>query len=360
MSQSTSTIRTGTPPVFAGIDVGGTTIKLALVSDHGQLMATEHFATEDELGVPDAVSRMRRGLERLCATANLNFSDIAAIGLGTPGTMDIPNGLILEPPNLPGWKNFPIVEHLQQACDNKLVAFANDAGAAAYGEFWVGSGQIHDSIVMFTLGTGVGGGIILHGKSVDGGHSHGSEFGHILIDSGPQARLCSCGQRGHLEAYASATAVVKRAQEQLQAGRPSSLKARLQGGESLSALMVAEEADKNDSFCLDLIDETAYFLALGIVSVVNIIDPECVILGGAMNFGGQKSPLGRRFLKQIQDSFCKHTFPVLAENTEICFATLGGDAGFIGAAGVARSAFYKQASPLGTSAENPDLSNQER
>ena len=124
--------------------------------------------------------------------------------------------------------------------------------------------------------------------------------------------------------------------------------------------MVAEEADKNDSFCLDLIDETAYFLALGIVSVVNIIDPECVILGGAMNFGGQKSPLGRRFLKQIQDSFCKHTFPVLAENTEICFATLGGDAGFIGAAGVARSAFYKQASPLGTSAENPDLSNEER
>lgn len=335
-------------PIFAGIDVGGTSIKLALVNDQGELLATSHFPTEDERGVPDAVQRMRSGLEALCQNYQIGFDAIRAVGLGTPGTMDIPRGLILEPPNLPGWKHFPILDALREACDQKPVVFANDAGAAAYGEFWVGSGREHDSIVMFTLGTGVGGGIIVGGESIDGGHSHGSECGHVIIESGPQARPCPCGQPGHLEAYASATAVVARASEKLRAGMPSSLNGRLQKGESLTALMVSEEANKNDDFCLELIDETAHYLALGIVSVVNVIDPECVILGGAMNFGGPQSSLGQRFLEGVTDSFRKHTFPVLAANTQISFASLGGDAGFIGAAGMARAAYYKSGGPSGT------------
>jgi glucokinase len=329
--------------VFAGIDVGGTSIKLALVNDQGELLATSHFPTEDERGVPDAVQRMRSGLEALCRRQSYRFNDIRAVGLGTPGTMDIPKGLILEPPNLPGWRHFPILDALREACDQKPVVFANDAGAAAYGEFWVGSGREHNSIVMFTLGTGVGGGIIIGGESIDGGHSHGSECGHVIIESGPQARICPCGQPGHLEAYASATAVVARAREKMQAGMPSSLDTRLQEGEPLTALMVAEEANKNDTLCLELIDETAHYLALGMVSVVNVIDPECVILGGAMNFGGPASDLGQRFLQGVTESFRKHTFPVLAANTQIRFASLGGDAGFIGAAGMARAAFYKAA-----------------
>ena len=343
----TESTSSSSKPIFAGIDVGGTTIKLALVNDQGELLATSHFPTEDELGVPNAVQRMRNGLETLCRERQIDFDAITALGLGTPGTMDIPKGLILEPPNLPGWRHFPILDTLREACDGKLVVFANDAGAAAYGEFWVGSGREHDSIVMFTLGTGVGGGIIIGDESIDGGHSHGSECGHVIIESGPQARPCPCGQPGHLEAYASATAVVNRATEKLEAGVPSSLNGRLQSGESLSGLMVAEEANQGDAFCLELIDETAHYLALGIVSVVNVIDPECVILGGAMNFGGPETSLGQRFLQGVTDSFRKHTFPVLAANTQIRFASLGGDAGFIGAAGMARAAFYKASGPQG-------------
>ena len=325
-------------PLFAGVDVGGTTIKLALVDDGGKVLAHTRFPTQDERGVPDAVTRMRKGLDQLCHQIGVEFAAITAVGLGTPGTMDLPKGLILEPPNLPGWRQFPIRQELQEACGGKPVVFANDAGAAAYGEFWVGSGRHYESIVLLTLGTGVGGGIIIGESSLDGAHSHGSECGHIIIDSGSRARRCSCGQAGHLEAYASATAVVARTAESLRSGMPSSLNRRLRTGDQLTALMIAEEAELGDALALEIVDETAGYLALGLVSIVHIIDPEAVILGGAMNFGGCETQVGQRFLKCVQDEFRRMTFPVLAENTDIAFATLGGDAGFIGAAGLARAA----------------------
>ena len=144
----------------------------------------------------------------------------------TPGTMDIPRGMFLQPHNLPHWHYFPIRDCVAEAF-GLPTAFANDANAAAYGEFWVGSGQKYHSIVMLTLGTGVGGGIIIGDLSVDGENSHGSECGHIIIDSSPTARMCGCGQPGHLEAYCSATALVKRTQELLANGRASSLTQRI-------------------------------------------------------------------------------------------------------------------------------------
>ena len=127
------------------------------------------------------------------------------------------------------------------------TTFANDANAAAYGEFWVGSGQKFHSIVLLTLGTGVGGGIIIGDLSVDGENSHGSECGHIIIDNSPTARMCGCGQPGHLEAYCSATALVKRTHELLAAGRASSLTARISPTSPLTALMIAQEADRGDA-----------------------------------------------------------------------------------------------------------------
>src|SRR5262249_35070002 len=153
------------------------------------------------------------GLERMCETiraavqaANLGMEQISAIGVATPGLMDIPAGIILDPPNLKPWQNVPVRQHIADVF--KLpTAFQNDANAAAMGEFWVGAGRQANSMVLFTLGTGVGGGIILDGKVLEGRHSHGAELGHIIIEM-TQARLCSCGRRGCLEAYASATSVV--------------------------------------------------------------------------------------------------------------------------------------------------------
>ncbi|MCO6456723.1 MAG: ROK family protein [Pirellulaceae bacterium] len=328
-------------PLYLGVDVGGTGIKIGLVDDLGRTIDFTAIATDEQRGPQDAVNRIAGACRRLLDAQGLSVQDVACIGLGTPGTMDIPQGMLLDPPNLPTWSNFPIRDRLAAAC-HRDVFFANDAGAAAYGEYWVGSGREFGSIVMLTLGTGVGGGIIIGDLSIDGENSHGSECGHIIIDSSPAARLCSCGQRGHLEAYASATALIQRTQEALARGRDSSLAERLADGEALSGLLVSREAEAGDRLAHELVMETADYLTIGVVTLIHTIDPGAVILGGAMNFGGEKSSLGRQFLQRVRDGVRARAFPVPASRVTIRFASLGGDAGYIGAAGLARVGWNRQ------------------
>ena len=329
-------------PLFLGFDVGGTNMKLGVVDDEGNVVAKTQIPTDEEAGPRDAVARSRRATDEMLRDAGLTMKDLAAIGLATPGTMDIPAGMIVHPHNLPHWYDFPIKKSVADAF-GLPVSYANDANAAAYGEFWVGSGKVYHSIVFLTLGTGVGGGIIIGDLSVDGENSHGSECGHIIIDNSPTARMCGCGQPGHLEAYCSATALVKRAEEELVAKvRKTTLAARVAKGEELTALMISEEAEIGDALSTDLIQELATWLGLGIVSLMHTIDPGAVILGGAMNFGGHDNPVGKKFIERVRSIVKKHAFPIPAARTTIDFATLGGDAGFIGAAGIARIEFHRK------------------
>lgn len=334
--------RTDVLPLFLGVDVGGTNIKIGIVDDNGLVRGQTKIPTHEERGPADAMQRVRIAADGLLQHLQLRLADLAAIGMGTPGTMDIPAGMMLEPHNLPHWFHSPVRELLSQAFGGLSVAFANDANAAAFGESWVGSGRQFHSIVMLTLGTGVGGGIILGDLSVDGENSAGSECGHIIVDSTSQARMCGCGHKGHLEAYCSATALVKRTQELLHSGKESSLHARLRDGNPLTALMIDEEAEAGDQLANEVIDEVAYWLGVGIVSLMHCIDPGAVILGGAMNFGGYSKPVGHRFLDTIRQFVRENSFPVLAKKTVIDYASLGGDAGFIGAAGIARSEFHRR------------------
>ena len=324
-----------TRPLFLGIDVGGTNIKLGVVDDAGHVVGKTHLETEEERGPADAVARTKWAAGQLLASLKLTMKDVAAVGLATPGTQDLKAGTLLHPHNLPHWFDFPIRSAVADTF-SLPVAYANDANAAAYGEFWVGSGRAFHSIVLLTLGTGVGGGIIIGDLNLEGEHSHGSECGHIIVDNSPQARMCGCGQPGHLEAYCSATALINRAQEELDRGTTTSLCSRVQAGEELSGLMIAVEAEKGDACATKLIDELATWLGLGIVSLIHCIDPGAVILGGAMNFGGHDSPLGCRFLERVRSIVRQRAFPTLAKYTVIDFARLGGDAGFIGAAGIGR------------------------
>jgi glucokinase len=322
-------------PLFLGFDVGGTNLKLGVVDDRGQAIAKTSVPTQEEQGPREAVRRARTAVNDLLGAMGLKTADLAAVGLAVPGTMDIPRGMFLQPHNLPHWHYFPIRDCVAEAFDLPTT-FANDANAAAYGEFWVGSGQKYHSIIMLTLGTGVGGGIIIGDLSIDGENSHGSECGHIIIDTSRSARMCGCGQPGHLEAYCSATALVKRVQELLESGRPSSLQSRIAPNTPLTALMIAQEADGGDSLAFEAIMELGTWLGLGCVSLMHTIDPGAVILGGAMNFGGNEDPVGRRFLEHVRGVVRKHAFPIPAQRTTIDYALLGSDAGFIGAAGIAR------------------------
>ena len=322
-------------PFFVGVDLGGTNVKVGVVDDRGRPISWLSVPTEAEKGPEDSVRRMGLAVNTAIDQAALKPSDIARVGLGSPGTMDIPAGMLIHPVNLKGWDNFPIRDRLSHHCQLP-VAFSNDAAAAAYGEYWIGSGREFHSIVLLTLGTGIGCGIIVGDLSIVGENSHGAECGHIIIDCAEDARVCGCGQPGHLEAYASATAIIKRTQEALGAGRASSLSGRLAQGARLTPKLIAEQAELDDQFCLEIVLETARYLGVGIVNLMHTIDPNGVLLGGAMTFGGHDSPLGRRFLGRIKEEVDRRAFALLAERIVIDFASLGPDAGYLGAAGIAR------------------------
>jgi glucokinase len=337
MTTQTITREEAIGPFFIGVDVGGTSIKIGVLDDLGRTLAYTSFPTEGEKDTADAIRRITNVVQHLLSSSQLELSDVAAVGLGTPGPMDIKRGYILDPTNIPGWRHYPIRDRLSEAL-GKPVTYANDANAAAFGEYWVGTGKNHPSLVMITLGTGVGGGIIIGDLSVEGENSFGSEVGHIAVEYGPDARMCPCGQPGHLEAYASATAVISRATELIQAGRPSSLREQLTKNRKLTGLQIAQAAELGDELALEVILSTADYLARGIVILMHTIDPAAIVLGGAMNFGGSQHPLGRQFLARIKLGVDRHAFPLLAQRIVIDFASLGGDAGYIGAAGLARAA----------------------
>lgn len=329
------------PPFFAGIDVGGTNIKLGVVDDLGRTIYKGKIATETEKGAEDASRRI--GLALLEALRKIGLKETGVrIGLGTPGSMDIPSGMLIAPHNLPGWVNFPIRDRVSHHCCGLPVTYTNDGIAAAYGEYWVGSGQHFDSMVLMTLGTGVGGGIIVNEQTIEGEHSHGSHCGHLVIDCTEQARMCACGRPGHLEGYASGTAVVNRTREALADYPQSSLHKRLTKGEELTPLMISQEAEKGDEFCYEIVMQTARYLGAGVVSAAHLIDPDGIVLGGAVNFGGPESALGRKFLEVVREQMHRLAFPVVAQKVVIDFARLGGDAGYIGAAGIARLKFKQE------------------
>ena len=328
------------PPFFLGVDIGGTNIKVGLLDDAGKTVGFEQIPTRESLGPEQAVVRCAETCRDLAASANLELNDICRAGLGAPGPMCLQRGLFLDPVNLPNWHNFKIREALADAL-GLPVSFVNDANAAAFGEYWIGTGEKFKSLALFTLGTGVGGGLISDGELIHGVNSFGSETGHIIVDSRPDARLCVWGGgRGHLEAYGSASAVAARTSEKILEGATSSLRSVLDENRAITAKLVYEHALAGDGLALDIVDETAFYMGVGTACVVHAFDPGIVVLGGAMNFGGKECKIGQRFLKGIVDEFRQRTFPNVMEGTTIDFATLGGSAGYIGAAGFARREYH--------------------
>lgn len=328
-------------PYFLGIDVGGTNIKIGIVDNLGRTLAFKSIPTEEPTGPEPAIQRAATTCRELAASIGARPQDIPSAGLGTPGPMCLQRGLMLNPTNLPHWQNFKVREAFQEALQMP-VSFVNDANAAAFGEYWVGTGAEYDSLALLTLGTGVGGGLIVDGRLINGRNSFGSEIGHIVVDSRSDARLCVWGGgRGQLEAYASASGVAARASEGVLSGVTSSLSRILEQSKPLTSKHVYEAALEGDGFALEIIDETAFYLGIGTTCVVHSIDPGVVVFGGAMDFGGQHCAIGQRFLKRITEEFHRRTFPNVAEGTKIEFATLGGAAGYIGAAGIAHQEFHQ-------------------
>ena len=321
-------------PLFLGVDVGGTNIKLGLVDDQGRTLAYRSIPTEAERGADDACQRMAQAMQQLQDDAGATKADVARAGLATPGPIDLKTGYVVSPGNLPEWWDFPIRDRLSELCGFP-VRFANDANAAAFGEFWCGAGKDIHSMVLLTLGTGIGGGIVVGDLLIEGAYGCGGECGHILIDPSDDAPKDSLDKTGSLEAYCCSYGVTGRAQAGLTSGRESSLAQVAQGGD-LTPLDVAQAAEAGDALAREVVMETAHWLGIGIVTLIHAIDPDNVVLGGAMTFGGAGHPLGEEFLQAVVDTTRPRLLPPLRETLRIDFAQLGGDAGYIGAAGLAR------------------------
>jgi glucokinase len=318
-----------TAPLFVGLDVGGSAMKAGVVDDSGRALASVSLPTEAYRGQEFGLDRMCESIRQAVAAANLKVEEIAGIGVATPGTMDIPAGVILDPPNLKPWRNVPVRSHIHKVF-GLPTAFQNDANAAAQGEFWAGVGRDAHSMVLFTLGTGVGGGIIIGDLVVEGEHSHGAELGHMKIEM-TNPRQCGCGRWGCLEAYASATAVVKRAQEALaQPGVRSALSKATNKAGGMTARDIFDASAGGDALADKIVEDTAFYLAIGTTNLLHTIDPEMVVFGGGMVAAGES------FLERIRKHVHQLAFPVPAQKATICYAHLGSDAGFIGAAACAR------------------------
>ncbi|MEM8943901.1 MAG: ROK family protein [Planctomycetota bacterium] len=321
-------------PLFLGVDVGGTNIKLGLVDDDGRTVGYHSIPTKVESGPDAAVDRIAEGIDQVLQHAGANRSDVARIGVATP-TADIHTGKISEPGNLPGWWHFPIRDRVYEAC-GVAVRYANDANAAAFGEFWGGAAADYHSMVMLTLGTGVGGGIIIGDLLIEGANSMGGECGHIIIDPRDEARVDSFEKTGSLEAYCGAYAIVGRTNDALDAGRESSLAETRANKPQITPLDISKAAEAGDEFAREIVMETARYLAIGIVTFCHTIDPDSIVIGGGVNFGGAGHPLGEEFMQRIRDETRPRLLSAVRDKLHIDFAKLGGDAGYVGAAGLAR------------------------
>lgn len=323
-------------PLYLGIDIGGSSVKAGLVDDDGTVWARTRAPLDLTAGLDNGLETVFHAVDQLF-DERLHLRDVQAVGVASPGTMDIPAGVVFHPFNLPGWENLPLRDIIGERL-GKPAVLQNDANAAALGEYWVGAASTAGSLLFWTLGTGVGGGIVINGQLLEGAHSHAGECGHIVLQT-DGGRPSQFGMHGSLECYAGGKALVARCREALAGGRASLIVDLAGPGGEIAPRLIADAAERGDALANELILETARYLGVGTASLMNVLNPEIVLIGGAMTFGGAASELGRRFLERVREEVRARAFPIPAARTQVEFARLGNNAGFIGAAACARQQY---------------------
>lgn len=320
--------------VIVGVDLGGTNVKTAIVSRDKQVLAKDSRPTNAEQGPEAVMDVMEQAIRELLASSGLSLSNVLAVGFGAPGPMNWQTGVVYSPPNLPGWKNVPLADAMKQRLGIPCYV-DNDANVACYGEYWLGAGQGTESMAVLTLGTGVGGGVVVLGQLLRGIDGTAAELGHLKVQR--DGRLCGCGSRGCLEAYASVTGMVRTAVEGLEQGRESSLRAACGGDlDALTGKMISEASAAGDPFAQWVFKETATWLGLGIASIVNYQNPEKIVLCGGMIAAGEM------LFQPVRETVLANTFEVPGKRCQIVAAGLGADSGVIGCAGCALARYESE------------------
>lgn len=308
-----------------GIDLGGTNMAFGLVRSDGSILAKKSIPTLAQDGVEQLLARMAEGARTLAAEADIPWEEIASVGIGSPGAVEHAVGRVRSACNL-GFQHLMLADAMSARL-GKPTHVENDANCAAFAEAVIGAGKGCESCIMLTLGTGIGGGIVLDGKLYRGFNDFGGEFGHTVICHGGEP--CACGKYGCLEAYASATALIrdtKRAAEEA----PNSLLwqcAKQEGG--FTGKTAFSAAAMGDKTAQDVLERYVEMLSVGLANAIKIFQPQIIVIGGGISHAGDAllAPLNRA----VMDS--TYRYPIEEEKkTKLALATLGNDAGIIGAA----------------------------
>jgi glucokinase len=305
----------GNPQRVVGIDLGGTKIASALVDESGQILAHDRRETRATEGQDAVVGRIQESARAVIEAGELEPSSIGGIGIGAPGPIDMAAGLVVAPPNLPGWDRVPLKKKLES--ELAITTYLeNDANAAALGEHRFGAGRGVDHMVYVVVGTGVGGGLILDGHLYHGASGMAGEIGHMTID--PEGPICPCGRRGCLEALVSGPSIAREARNRIAQGVPTLISELAEGEESrITAKLVAQAAERGDETAEQVLAQAMHYLGLGMANLVHMLN------------------LGERMFGPVRRLIEELAFPEAAEAVRVAPAELGENAGVLGAAAVA-------------------------
>ena len=309
---------------YIGIDLGGTFVKAGVVDEDYNIVAKASVDSADVAGDAEKVAdRMAECARQALAKANLTMDDVESIGIGTPGSVDPNTGMIIYANNL-NFLNTPMRQYLE-ARTGKKIYLENDANVAAYGEVLAGAAKGYNDAIVITLGTGVGGGIIIDGKIYSGFNHFGGELGHAVIVKG--GRQCTCGRKGCLEAYSSATALIKMTQEAMEANKDSKLWEVAKTLEEVNGKTAFDAMRLGDPVGAEVVNQYIQYLGCGLANFVNIFQPEVLLIGGGL------SKEGETLLAPLREILKEETYGISGvKSTTLKTCALGNDAGTIGAA----------------------------
>lgn len=301
-----------------GIDIGGTTVKMGLFDEEGTMIDKWEIVTHKEDGGEQILPDIAASIKGKNEEKNIATEDILGIGMGVPGPIT-EEGVVLKCANL-GWGIFSVADEVTRLTGVQKVKVGNDANVAALGEQWKGGGRGFNSIVMVTLGTGVGGGIVMNGKIVTGSHGAAGEIGHLTVNL-HETRVCGCGKRGCLEQYSSATAIMRSAREKVANTDTPSL---LRDYPEITGKEIFDAYKAGDDMAEDVVNEFAEYLGLGLAHTAQVIDPEAFVIGGGVSKNGQ-------VVADITKEKYEKNVMFALKDKEFRLAELGNDAGMYGA-----------------------------
>ena len=318
-----------TDGLFIGVDLGGTNIEAAAVQD-GQVLASKKIKTKAGKGAKAVIKRIGKTIRAVMEKMDAQPSDFQALCIGAPGAVELETGVVNSAPNL-GWKDVPLAAELQKRLGIPVFV-DNDVNIGTAGEYAYGAGQGAEHMVGVFVGTGIGGGVIINGEIHYGCRGAAGEIGHMVVV--PRGRVCGCGKRGCVEAYASKAAMIKIIQEELEQGRESSLAGLVskKGVLRLSSSQIGDALAAGDELMSEVLQEAQFYLALLTANLVNLLDPDVIVFGG-----GMVEHLGEPFLKPIREMAVEYYLQQAdAERIQILPGTLGDHAGTIGAVVIAQ------------------------